>query len=83
LISKRIRNEIERSIIPRDGGEFVARIREDAYSWWQYIGVFSTRSAALDAFKERHQELFGITSPFFDSHHRPHPDIAKAIGEKL
>lgn len=37
--------------------------------------VFDTLKEAHDAYCTRHQEVYGIDSLFFDSHHTPNPKI--------
>lgn len=57
------------------GGKFSARINSGDGPTEQIGSAFNTLKEAHDAYCFRHQEVYGIDSLFFNSHHKPNPKI--------
>lgn len=62
-------------------GKYRARIFHPYLQKTIHVGTFETMDEASDAYKEKHVELYGIDSPYFDEYHEPHPAIVKFAAE--
>lgn len=80
---QQIAAEIERSILRcRDEG-FAVRIRRDHDDPWQYIRRVNSYDEAVNVYRERHQAIHGIDSPYFCTDHKSHPAIVAYCAERL